>query len=552
MQKDVIYIDTEDDITAIIGKVKAAGSKIVALVPPKRTGALQSAVNLKLLQRAAGDSQKRIVLITNDRPLVALAAGLSMPVAKNLQSKPEIPQVTGPQIAEEEVIDGESLPIGEFAAAAATKKEQSVADAISEKVEISKDNTAPAAPPVTGAKLAAPKKKSLVPDFASFRTRLFLIGGGAVVLVVFLVWAIAIAPHASITITAKTQALNFDRTLALNPAMEASDPAKLQLKSIVQQVKKSVAIEFDATGSKDIGNKATGTIQVRNCDIGSDFILPQGTKFTGAGGQVFASTQAVTIPEFSGPASSCTQGGSHSGKADVPVQATALGPEYNVTAQAYSVVNYSNEVDGVGGEMSGGTRETVKVVSQEDVDKAKAQLPQVDEPAAKMELHKLFTNDHIVIEESYELSNAAEVVTPAVGEQAARGKITKETTLTLAGLARADVKTILETAVNEALKDKPGQQAYHYGEQNITFQTYQKGENNTANSRMVTSASIGPKIDTAALAEQITGKRFGDIQAIITDIPGVEKADIQLSPFWVTTAPSVNKIDIDFTVSDEE
>lgn len=550
MQKDVIYVDIEDDITAIIGKVKAANSKIVALVPPKRVGALQSAVNLKLLQRAAGDVQKRIVLISNDRSLMALAAGLSMPVAKNLQSKPEVPAITGPQMAEEEIIDGETLPIGELAATA-TKKEPSVADTISDQVTLEPDQTPTTPAKPIASKLAAPKKKSLVPDFTSFRTRLFLIGGGIVVLSVFLVWAIAIAPRATITITAKTTALNFDRTLTLKTDFPQSDPAKFELKSIAQQIKKTVAAEFDATGTKDIGNKATGTVQVRNCDIGNDFILPAGTKFTAASGQVFTSTESVTIPEFSGSSSSCTQAGSSSGKASVPVQAVALGPEYNLAAQAYSVTNYSSKVDGVGSEMSGGTRETVKVVSQEDIDKAKAQLPQVDEASAKLELRKLFTSDQIVIEESYELSHGSEVATPAVGEPATRGKITKETTLTLVGLTRTDVESILKAAVETAIKDKPNQQAYSYGEEKISFQTFQRSEGGVATSRMVTSASIGPKIDTAALAQQIVGKRFGEIQAAITDISGVEEVDIQLSPFWVTTAPSADKIDIDFTVANE-
>ena len=45
MQKDVIYIDIDDDITAIIGKIKKSKEQIVAIVPPKRNGAMQSAVN---------------------------------------------------------------------------------------------------------------------------------------------------------------------------------------------------------------------------------------------------------------------------------------------------------------------------------------------------------------------------------------------------------------------------------------------------------------------------------------------------------------------------
>src|ERR1700758_1329961 len=89
-KKDVIYIDVEDDITAIIGKVKATKEKIVALVPPKRTGVLQSAVNLKLLARTADQSKKRLVIITHNAALSSLAASADIPVAKTLQSRPEI------------------------------------------------------------------------------------------------------------------------------------------------------------------------------------------------------------------------------------------------------------------------------------------------------------------------------------------------------------------------------------------------------------------------------------------------------------------------------
>ena len=87
-QKDVIYIDVEDDITSIIGKVKASKESIVAIVPPKRTGVLQSAVNLRLLARAASNSDKKLVLVTSNQALTHLAANARMLIAKSLQSKP--------------------------------------------------------------------------------------------------------------------------------------------------------------------------------------------------------------------------------------------------------------------------------------------------------------------------------------------------------------------------------------------------------------------------------------------------------------------------------
>ena len=116
MNKDVIYIDVEDDITAIIGKVKDAKEKIVALVPPKRIGVLQSAVNLRLLARAAGQNDKRLVLISNNSALLALASAAKIPVAKNLQSKPELAEIPALDVDDgEDVIDGASLPVGELA-----------------------------------------------------------------------------------------------------------------------------------------------------------------------------------------------------------------------------------------------------------------------------------------------------------------------------------------------------------------------------------------------------------------------------------------------------
>ena len=44
MNKDVIYIEPEDDITDIITKIEKSKEKIVALVPPKKAGVFRSVV----------------------------------------------------------------------------------------------------------------------------------------------------------------------------------------------------------------------------------------------------------------------------------------------------------------------------------------------------------------------------------------------------------------------------------------------------------------------------------------------------------------------------
>jgi hypothetical protein len=556
MNKDVIYIDIEDDITAIIGKVKSAASKIVALVPPKRAGVLQSAVNLKLLQKAALGADKRVVLITNDHSLMALAAGLKLPVARNLQSRPEIPDLSAPETSAEEIINGQELPVGDVAASLGSKADApgqtELAGGMSGLGGAAIKEASKTTPPKSSlaSKLNIGKNKLKVPNFDLFRKRLFIFGTLGILLVSFLVWAMAFAPHATVTISAKTSNINIDRTLTLNPAAAASDPAKLTLKPNVQQLKKSVATEFDATGTKDIGSKAKGTITIRNCDYADgELTLPAGTKFTGANGKVYLSTKAVDVPGRIPPTSTCTLSGAQAGKKDVAVEATAIGPEYNVGGQSYTL-NVAGKVDGIDTEgMTGGTHETVTVVSQADVDKAKQELTTQNAEDAKAELKKQFKADDLIIEESYMVESSQPASSPAVGEQASQAKLTLETTYTYVAISRTDVKKVLQAAIDDVLKNKTDQQTYTLGENSITFQTFRKLDGGGFSAKLNTNGSIGPKIDTDALAKQLVGKRYGEIQAVANDIPGVDHVEITLSPFWVTTAPSADKIDIKFSVA---
>jgi hypothetical protein len=554
MKKDVIYIDIEDDITSIIGKVKDASAKIIALVPPKRTGVLQSVVNLKLLNKSADENDKRVVLITNDHSLTALAAGLKIPVAKNLQSRPEIPQMDAPEIDEEEIINGEDLPVGEFAAAAAgadaadkaKAASVSAADDISSQIDLRTLNK-PGAATVAAAKKPGKGIKALkVPNFNAFRKKFFIIGGGGVILIVLLWWMFAIAPRATVTISAKTTSVAIDQTLSLDPKASDSKASELQFKANSQQVKKSVSADFTATGTKDIGNKAAGSVTITNSFDSDAKSVPAGTIFTGASGHKFASTAAVTVP-----GASVSGGTIHPGTAPVQVQATDIGNEYNVPAQTYSVTGYSS-LNANGSAMSGGDKQTVTVVSQADVDKAKTQLASQDNNAAKDQLKKQFNGDYIIVDESFTVDQASPSVSPNVDEQAKQGKLTVETTYTLLGLARKDVNEMLNSALKSALDTKPNQSIFSNGSNSIAFGNFQKFENGTFSARLSTTGYIGSKIDTDALARQVAGKRYGEIQAIVNQIPNVENVDIKFSPFWVNSAPSDSKkVDIKFSIKND-
>ena len=107
MNKDVIYIEPEDDITDIITKIENSKEKIVALVPPKKAGVFRSIVNIKLITKAGINAENTIVLVTTDPSIIKLAAVTKLPVTKNLQSAPVMPKLE--EESEEETVTKEEV-----------------------------------------------------------------------------------------------------------------------------------------------------------------------------------------------------------------------------------------------------------------------------------------------------------------------------------------------------------------------------------------------------------------------------------------------------------
>lgn len=546
-KKDVIYIDTEDDITAVIGKVKAAKASIVALVPPKRIGALQSIVNLKLLNRAAESAKKRIVLITNDHTLVGMAGGLAIPVAKNLQSKPEVPETGVPTTSDtdDDVINGDELPVGELEKTSDTTPVISPAAAAAAATNLEDDKK----PLAATAAARAPRKKpsgKVIPNFDSFRKRIFIFGGLGVLLLVFLVWAIFFAGKATVAITAKTNVVNINKSLQLRPNATL-DTNQGIAPAVVKEVKKAVTTDFGATGKKDVGTKASGAVRLSNSGDSDPVTVSAGTVLTSTSGATYATNASVTVP-----GARLSGGKVVPGTASVNITATANGANYNGATGAMTGAQ-----SGIGATIttspSGGTDKTISIVSQDDFNKAKEQLEvQANNESAKLkeEVSKQFTPDIVVIQESFKAGIANATSVPAVDQEAANAKMSGEATYRMVGIKRSDLKAIYD-AYTKSQIDKATQKIYKSGEGKTAFAQFTEVEGGFTTKAQAT-AQVGPNINEQLLAQSMTGKRAGEIQEMIQRVQGVDNVDVRFSPFWVTKAPKdTKKIDIKFVVNDD-
>ena len=546
MNKDVIYIDVEDDITTIIGKVKQSAEKIVALVPPKRIGVLQSAVNLRLLQRTATQGGKHLVLISTNQALLALAAAAKIPVAKNLQSKPELGAVSADEPDDtEDMIDGSQLPVGELARTADKGSFTSMSPAVDEAV---RENAAevPAGPARPRPARAAMASRGIkVPNFDQFRKKLVLIGAGGALLVAFLVWAVFFAPHATVVIAARTTDTPVNARVTLDPNATTSLQSGV-LKSSIKQTKKEQTVDFTATGKKDVGSKATGSMKLtRTSPSATPLTVPAGTQFT-ASGLTFVSTQSATLT------SQLTSSGFDPGSATVPVQATDIGDNYNLSARGYT--SSASGVSATGTDMAGGSRKTITVVSSEDIKAATEKFAEQKTDDIKKSLAKQFDGTYVVVDQSFKIDQAAPVSAPALDQESTDGKakLTSSITYSLSAVPKAEIKQYLDEYFAAQLKGKDDQRVYDNGTDAAKFDNITPGENSQFSANLIVNAKLGPKINDDEVKKASAGKRYGEIQASLESIQGVDSVDVKFSPFWVTAAPNDTKrISVEFKLKND-
>ncbi|UTX51559.1 hypothetical protein KI440_01215 [Candidatus Saccharibacteria bacterium TM7i] len=555
MNKDVIYVDVDDDVTAIIGKIKNAKEKIIALVPPKRAGVLQSAVNLRLLDRMARGEKKQLVLITGNQALVALAASAKIPVAKNLQSKPEVAEISALKVDDgDDIIDGSELPVGDHAKTSRSTipvKDKSVrADDSLDVASLDIDGEDVVAKPVGKNKPTGARKSPKIPNFDTFRKKLVWIIGGSVALVALLIWMFVFAPAATIVITASTSPQPVSAQVRLGGNQPTNAESGI-VASVMQREEGVVSVDFEATGQKDIGEKASGTISITNCD-GPGFTLSSGTPFTASNGKVFYSTSTASVSGLSGSASGCRNTGAGAGTGSVNVQAASAGESFNIGSSGYTIGGISGDIYARGGAMTGGTTKVVKVVTEEDVERARGQLTDKSADDQKKALTKKFTAGQVVIAESFVADKGEATPTPAVGKEAPNGqaKLSVTTAFSMQAIPKTELEDFLKSYLESKVDNKENQKVYATGADKVTFANFQQ-KNDSASVTITTRGSVGPKIDEQQVKENARGKRFGDIQQGLKSIDGIKDVDVKFSFFWVNKVPNnIDKIKIEFKVNE--
>ena len=573
MNKDVIYIEPEDDITDIITKIEKSKEKIVALVPPKKAGVFRSIVNIKLIAKAGATSEKKVVLVTVDPSIIKLAAATKLPVAKSLQSAPEIPELetkTEPEENQtiENLLEDEDIDEAEYERDTNDSDRSRRSDRFHHKSGESDDdddyderNEDEETENEEDEKKDKKEKKSGKKGNKAFdwikshkKTSIFL-GIFALGLIGFLIWALVFAPAVDIAVAIKTDSKNFSEnvTFTKTATEENAEEGKFYLQE--KKLEETQEVNFEATGQKNQGDKATGDVVVYTYfDAKGTVSLNAGSVFT-INNMSFVSNSSTSLT-WDGKPSSCknsddeVESGHFQCLISTRIGVTAMngGASYNIAASpsgwstTANVRVYSDKA------MTGGTDDIKTVVQQSDIEKAKSELTTAKEEENKKKLYESIGDEYYIIESSFAQSTSSAEATPGADQEVGNSKpVLKATTTSTVYVIE---KSKLEEFIAEKASLEDGQKIYETKDTYV--ENFTEGKSSITG-RLKAQYYIGPKITETEVVEKIKGKGLGDAQREIRDFYGVSNVTINPSYPWVMTIPGdSNKVNIQFEVKDKD
>ena len=537
--KDTIYIDVDDDITTIIDKVEASPHKVVALVLPKRSSVLQSIVNTRLLKRSADSADKNVVLITSEPSLLPLAGAAGLHVAKNLQSKPEIPDSPLDKPAAPAFDDPDVDPssakldyhrsIGELAASHSVDEPESIdLDEGEGDEDTAEPKAKTAAPP--------PKDKKLkVPNFERFRLILILGILGVVGFIIFIILAIFVLPKAVITIKTESEPVSTNFTLTTSDSQKTLDKEKRIIPSVLKTQDQSSSQQAQATGQQNNGTKATGsvTMSAGACSATVPSDVPAGSGITTSGLTFIAQSGTSFAPVFS--SGKCTYQSTGSTK----VTAQTAGAKYNVASSTFSVSGRPDVSASSSAAMTGGTDNNITVVSQSDIDgaKQKAATASSADDFKRNLIKQLNDSGFYVLDSTFKADSQSVSASPDVGQQANTTTVTVKISYSVLMVPKSDLTDIIKDQLAKQV-DKNKQKLSNDDVLKTAAVIVQSQSSPTVASLQVSEDTTAvPIIDVNTVKKQAGGQKSGDIKKSLESLPGVKEVTIKMSPFWVSKAP---------------
>lgn len=529
-----IYLNLEDDVNKIIQRIKRERFNTVVLVCPKRCFLFSDSINLRLLKKQTDLLGKEVFILTMDElgQMYAREAGFKLkflPKATGHAGMGDVRRVQSVQESEDQA-DEKSIP--EQLATTVSTAVAGIKNLVhTPKVAV----TDSFYPDVVDQQL---HKKNKNQHRAYKKMAISFL---AVCLILVLLLVFVILPKATVAVYAKTDPLTRDWDISMSTAIQSPDAVNLALPATAISQTFDENNKFSSQGKQEVGNKASGTVQIYNFTK-LPLNLKAGTTLLTLGSNNYVLSQDLTGIRPTTYINAVTKE-VNAGSLTPPIEVTAQqgGDQYNVPAGTR--LEISNQVFGSRPQLlfaktvepiTGGTSRFLSVIT--DADLTAAQNSLADQ--ALQDLKSQLAGKNLVLaDKSYTLNNA--VFTPDQPSGTQTPTINADLKVKVTGLAfsmpdlqKLIVDRINQTlAVNEAVKISSPAQEITYSIKNLDLNA------STATLSVHFEGNAVMNVNLPDLASELVGKKLSQARELLLSNSAIDKVDITLAPSWQKSFP---------------
>ncbi len=565
-KKKVIYIEIDDEVTAVYEKMKNVNQKHIYIVAPQRAILFQSIVNLKIIKRKAADDEKVIYIITNDKNGIYLAQQVGIAVYDKISSNEDSPSLFSTEVNDDKLritpIKATINSVEEELPTRLSERKLSISEILRRRkgsghVEISKVEG------ITTKKMQKPRPKFVL--VAPNRHALVSLVVASIFILLVIIY-IAI-PGVTIYVTPSASVIEKSVNIVLADYQKNKNELDNKIPHMIASYPIDITvtkeITYTSTGKKFSENNinASGQITIYNTTNAVWPLIPN-TRFQTDEGLVFRINDYVNVP---------AAGAAGPGKTEAFVVADPVDAYGNVVGEKGNVKPTKFFLPGLKGDsrskvyaenpkaMEGGRSDFVTFVSPEDITAADGKVrDEVQKEALKELKLAVAEKSRLVGKEgsfvllegdgAIKLGEVQVTVPPNLEEQNIKEfKVTAN--VSVKGVYY-DKSSMIEILKNELLvKKSPQKELIRINEDSSSYRIFEWDENTgkiklTANIKGIEQFAITEETESGErllkkIREHVAGQDIEKAKQYIQNLPEVNKVEIESWPLWSPTIPNL-------------
>jgi hypothetical protein len=326
---------------------------------------------------------------------------------------------------------------------------------------------------------------------------------------------------AKIILTVNPKVIHDEQAIVFTPGNN-NDFSKNKIAAKEVSVDEKGSVSTDATGIKEIGTYAKGTITIFST-LTSLANLSKGTVVISNNNLKYTLDDTVTIASSSGDA------GDYTTVSNISVTATAIGSDYNIPSGTKFTVDSLSKSDVSGkndNPFSGGTKKDITIVSQKDIDQLTNAIIKTLSDKAKQDIQKELDDSQQVLPLFIKQDVIKKSFSKNIGEEAKSINLDGTVTYKSLSINKNDIRSFASGVMKDKITDDMilSENGIQTDIANI------KQDKDTISATVKLKALLLPKVNPQQTANDVAGKPVSQATEFLKSIPQVSQVTITISP----------------------